>query len=312
MPDYSHWSRYWSRGCLTSLPQDFSRNYDGEVAAFWSRQFDALDAGAELLDVCTGNGALALLAAAYSRRVPKALAVTAIDAARVDPQAVSRAHPDAASLMDDIRFVDQTPFEQCSLPSGAYDLVMSQYGIEYCDWSSAATRVHELLRPGGRLVIVAHASESDMIRTMQREAGEFAVLDELRLFDVLGEFAGASMTPAQLHEALERIGPALFQRHRQSASELFRYVLGLADQLLSLRGEPLAGRRSAVADTLAELLAARGRLQDMLRVNEAIAARPDWTREFERAGLERIDSGKLLYGDHHHMGTWHHLEKPLT
>lgn len=312
MPDYQHWSRYWARGCLTSLPQDFARNYDGEVAAFWTRQFDALDEGAKLLDVCTGNGALALLAADYSRTASRSFVITAVDAARLDPPAVSRAHPDAGSLTGDIRFIDRTPFEHCELPSGACDLVMSQYGIEYCDWESAAARVHELLRPGGRLAMVAHACGSDMIRTMQREAGEFSVLEELRVIDALGQFSGGKATPAQLREALNRIGPALFQRHRQSGSDLFRYVLGLADQLLSLPEDRLAEQRGAVADTLAELLAARDRLRDMLRVNEAIAERPDWTRVFEQAGLEGIDSGELHYGDNHHLGTWHRFAKPVS
>lgn len=307
---YSHWSRYWARGCLTSLPQDFAANYDGEVAAFWRGCFEALPHGAALLDVCTGNGALALLAAAFSHQHASAFAITAVDAARVDTQAVRQAHPDAARHMEAIRFVDRTPFEQADLQPESFDLVMSQYGIEYCDWQAAAARCAQLLRPGGRLVFVAHTPSSDMLETMRRESGDFAFLAKLQVLDVLDRFASGEFDIPRLRSELNRIGPELFARHKRSASALFRYVMTMADQTLGLSDGALERQREAIGTVAADMAAAQQRLADMLSVNESISRHPDWTQAFEDAGLAELERGQLHYRGSHRIGTFHRFEKP--
>ncbi|RFF30610.1 class I SAM-dependent methyltransferase [Wenzhouxiangella sediminis] len=308
--NYSHWSRYWARGCLTSLPQDFSANYDGEVAAFWRSQFELLQPGAKLLDVCTGNGALALLAAAWSHESDMRFSITGVDAARIDAEAVRRAHPDAASRMDDIRFIDDTPYEHADLPAASFDLVMSQYGIEYCDWQAAAAQSERLLRPGARLAFVAHTPTSDMIETMRRESDEFSVLDELRALGVLRRFASGEIQAGEYRSEFNRIGPELFGRYKQSGSGLFRYVLTMADQTLGLNDSALQQQRPAIDAAVRELSAARQRLLDMLGVNERISRHPDWTGAFEDAGLTGVESGELHYRGSHRVGTFHVFEKP--
>ncbi len=307
---YSHWSRYWARGCLTSLPQDFAANYDGEVAAFWRRQFERLPSRAQLLDVCTGNGALALLAAAFSPQHARRFSITGVDAARIDAEAVRRAHPEAVSRMEDIRFIDATPFEKSDLPAASFDLVMSQYGIEYCDWPAAATQSERLLRPGARLAFVAHTPTSDMIETMRRESEEFSVLDELGALIVLQRFASGEIPAPEYRNELNRIGPQLFERYKQSGSGLFRYVLTMADQTLGLNEAALIRQRPAIGSAVSELFAARQRLSDMLDVNERIARDPDWTQAFEKAGLHSLESGELHYRGSHRVGTFHVFEKP--
>ncbi len=307
---YSHWSRYWARGCLTSLPQDFAANYDGEVAAFWRRQFERLPSGAKLLDVCTGNGALALLAAAWSHEHARRFSITGIDAARIDVEAVRRAHPDAVSRMGDIRFIDDTPFEQADLPAASFDLVMSQYGIEYCDWSPAAAQSERLLRLGARLAFVAHTPTSDMIETMRRESEEFSVLDELGALSVLQRFASGEIRAPEYRSEFNRIGPQLFGRYKQSGSGLFRYVLTMVDQTLGLNDSALQQQRPAIDSAVGELEAARQRLLDMLGVNECISRHPDWTGAFEEAGLTAVESGELRYRGSHRVGTFHVFDKP--
>ena len=75
-----HWSDYWSRGSLTSLPQDFAANYDGEVAEFWQGAFSGLDDTGRMIDLCTGNGAIALLAAEYFASEKPDIEIVAVDA----------------------------------------------------------------------------------------------------------------------------------------------------------------------------------------------------------------------------------------
>ena len=84
MDSSDHWSEYWSRGCLTSLPEDFAANYDGEIAEFWRNAFQSVPAGGSVIDLCTGNGAIALLAAEYATREEQDLSITAVDGATVN------------------------------------------------------------------------------------------------------------------------------------------------------------------------------------------------------------------------------------
>ena len=57
----NHWSEYWKTGVLTSLPSDFKENYDGELYEYWESVLLAQQTPLRVLDVCTGNGAVAIL-----------------------------------------------------------------------------------------------------------------------------------------------------------------------------------------------------------------------------------------------------------
>ena len=71
---------------MTSLPQDFTANYDGEVAEFWSTAFKEIPEQGSMIDLCTGNGAIALLAAEQVSKSGHLFEITAVDAAVMSPQ----------------------------------------------------------------------------------------------------------------------------------------------------------------------------------------------------------------------------------
>jgi 16S rRNA G1207 methylase RsmC len=56
------WSHYWAGGPLHSRPNAFAGNYDDEIRDFWMTFFRSLPDGASILDIGTGNGAVAFLA----------------------------------------------------------------------------------------------------------------------------------------------------------------------------------------------------------------------------------------------------------
>ena len=69
------WTRFWEKGTPTTFFGSFDKNYDGKIADFWSSQFDKLPEHAQILDLATGNGALAFLAAGYSQQLKKPLSI---------------------------------------------------------------------------------------------------------------------------------------------------------------------------------------------------------------------------------------------
>lgn len=305
-----HWSEYWASGQLTSLPADFAANYDGEIAAFWEQQFARVPAGGRVLDLCTGNGAIALLAAMYFEAQQRDVAVTAVDAAKISPARMAHRHPDLDAAISKIIFIDQSPVETLALPGGAFDLVTSQYGIEYCDWAAAAAQAARLLRPGGRLALVCHAASSDIVATMERESRDYELLASLGLLKGMRRFLDGTLSFSRLRKLLQATHAELLRAYRATRPPLFAHVLKTLEGVLQLDQAQLRARRMELAAFVDRLEQGQLRLADMLRVNRAIHEAPEWHRVFESAGLRLLDSQEILYRGQHRSGHAYVFERP--
>ena len=305
-----HWTEYWAAGRLTSLPNDFAVNYDGEIADFWSAQFAGVPEGGRVLDLCTGNGAIALLAAGYFASAGRSADITAVDAATIDPGVVVQQHPGLAEAAGRVEFIGSAPVESLQLPSEAFDLVTSQYGIEYCEWDPAAAQVARVLRPGGRLAIVCHAASSDIVRTMEAEARDYERLKSLGLVAGIRRFLGGTLSFARLGKLFQTVGRELFADYRVSGSPLFAFALQMLESAVRMDEARLRAHRLKLAGFVRELDLGEARLADMLRVNRAIHEDPTWYRVFETHGLELLDSSEILYKGRHRSGQAYRFAKP--
>ncbi len=79
------WDRYWHFDRVASCFDTKGSNYPEEFSHQWGGFFTALPMAANILDLCTGNGAIARIAAAYSRDHSKNFAITGADRAAIDP-----------------------------------------------------------------------------------------------------------------------------------------------------------------------------------------------------------------------------------
>jgi len=306
--DFSHWSDYWESGALTSLPEDFAANYDGEIATFWQEQFRVLPPKPRLLDVCTGNGAVALLAA---QARPDAM-ISALDAAVVSPQRAVSAHPALANLVTRIEFLPGVPLEEAELPSASYNLICSQYGLEYSDWSQSAAVVNRLLAPGGRLAIVAHSPDSSMIETMRMEADVHAAIFANDAIQAFRKFSDStSFSPAWFRSQLRALKGELSVLAKQWPAHPFLEQLEqVCNHLQGLGERALNNERPSAGVYYRQLATARARLEDMLAVNQRIKAAGDWFRVFEQAGLEVIDQQTLYHQARYRCGEARVFQKP--
>lgn len=310
MANSDHWGLYWAGGALTSLPDDFAANYDGEIRAFWQACFAEVPEGGRILDVCTGNGAIALLAAEATRSFDRPPEILAVDAAAIRPSAVAERFPGQARLIEAIRFIPSTRFENVDVEDGSVDLITSQYGIEYCDLEKAATKTSRLLRSGGRLAIVSHAVSSDMLRTMEAEHADYRRVDRLQVLERVRQFLEERMTAAQFRRALGRIRAELLGVSRLGQSPLLRHVLGMAERTLAMPDAAIVQARPHYRAFLDQLAGGRDRLADMLRVNRMISENTAWFEAFERAGLELVEQGRIHYQGRHDVGRFIILRKP--
>lgn len=150
------WDTYWD----SSLVHCFGVNVKAPVTAAldfaWAGVVRALPAQAAVLDLACGNGAAALAMA----RARSDLILTGIDEAAIAPALNVPEHAEALGAMT---FRPRTAMEALPFPEAAFDLVASQFGVEFAAQPAAALgEAMRVLKPGGRLAVLAlpHASRA--------------------------------------------------------------------------------------------------------------------------------------------------------
>ena len=131
---------------MTTFMGQFSNNYDGVILEFWRSVFDRQPKSARVVDLATGNGALAILAKQYSDAMHMKFTLCAVDYAASHPsEALAGTGYD--EILKSISFHTNTRLERTGLPSGQYNLVCSQFGIEYAPIQMAIKEVVRILKP---------------------------------------------------------------------------------------------------------------------------------------------------------------------
>lgn len=304
----NHWSNYWQQGNLTSLPSGFSGNYDGEFLAFWEAQFAELQPGARVLDVCSGNGSIALLASDYSRRHSLHLQVSATDAAAIDVSRMLANHPQLQQQLESIEFLPQTPLENLAVAAESTDLVTSQYGIEYTRWEASAANIVRMLRPGGHFAMVCHSADTRILQEMETQHTEYGqiVASLPRAEDKAGDVNQHNLA-AQLEPALAQLYQ-LFQQNR--ASQLMSTAGGKLEAIRKLATQQPEAGWHAFIQFREGITTSYHIVGDLLSVKRAIDRRPQWHEAFIEAGLEPTGSGSIHYHTGEIAGTSYQFRKP--
>ena len=170
------WDLFWSYDRLSSFGTGLGAgNYGEPIAAGWREFFASLPAGSRVLDLCTGNGAIAVMAVESGNK----LKVTGADLAAVRPAAfVSR----SKTALGKVRFLAGTPAEHLPIEDAYFGAVVSQYGIEYSDMALSLPEAVRVLAPGGRLRFAVHAAEGTVAAlTRGAIADADFLLDEIDL-----------------------------------------------------------------------------------------------------------------------------------
>ncbi|MBO8195895.1 class I SAM-dependent methyltransferase [Streptomyces oryzae] len=135
----------------------------------------------DALDVGCGDGLLARKLTGRAERV------TGVDSS---PHMVSRARELAAGHQG-LTFVEGD-FLTAALPTAGFDFICSVSTVHHMDFEAALTRMRELLRPGGTLVVVGLAREA----TAADWAARIATLPLVRITKVLRRAHSPAGMPA--------------------------------------------------------------------------------------------------------------------
>ncbi len=303
-----HWSNYWQQGNLTSLPSGFQDNYDGQFKAFWEAQFAGLQPGARVLDVCSGNGSIALLASDFSRRHSLGLQVSATDAAAIDAARMLVKHPKLRQHLQSIEFLSETPLEHLAVATESTDLVTSQYGVEYTRWKTSAANIVRMLRPGGRFAMVCHSADTRILQEMETQHTEYGQIIDI---GPLARQGDRDLTPENLAERLEQALAELYQLFQQNrSSQLMSAAGGKLEAIRKLAvQQPQAGWREFI-QFREGITTSHQIVGDLLSVKQAISRRPQWHEAFIEAGLEQVSCGSIHYHTGEIAGTSYQFRKP--
>lgn len=189
------WSRYWQHGTLTTFRGRFADNYEGRIREHWQRVLDDVPVNGKVVDLATGNGAIALIAAQHGHRRSRNLEVVGVDSADIDPARVFAGKAFARHLRR-IRFLGGTPITATTLPAASFDLATSQFGFEYAEPEPAVEELHRLLKPtAATFAALVHHADSALLR--QAREG----LDQV----LLCEKSGLQPAVRDLHRRLDQL-----------------------------------------------------------------------------------------------------------
>jgi len=226
----------------------------GEVIKyFWQDIFGSAKAGSRVLEIGCGSGQVSFWGAEAGR----GLKIVASDKI-VAPGGSRFQHPD-------IRFMGEVAAEQLAFAQDSFDLVVSNFAIEYAPFDMALSEAARVLAPGGSLILVLHSSDSAITQSSLLANSTLEALVRARVPEQVREAAMLPPEDPSRHDLLQ--GVCARRPEFSQAAEIF---LGVEyfDFAKSLLGDEPPG------------------LNDLDALDQSVALRRDISREQSRVALD--------------------------
>ena len=233
----------------------------GEVIKyFWQDIFGSTKAGSRVLEIGCGSGQVSFWGAEAGRGL-KFVASDKI----IAPGGSRFQHPD-------IRFMGEVAAEQLPFAKDSFELVISNFAIEYASFDMALSEAARVLAPGGTLILVLHSTDSGITQSSRVAKANHDALVRARVPEQVRE---AVMLPPEdplRHNLLQSVCA-----RRQEFSQDTEIFLGIEyfDFALSLLGDEPPG------------------LNDLDALDQSVALRLDIAKEQSRVALD-VDALRQL------------------
>lgn len=288
----SAWNRYWKGGHGDTC---FHQGETFSLRKDWIGFFAELPQSARILDLATGNGALALIAAEVGRANSCDFSIVGVDFASPRPELLSEID---ASLLDSISFVSSTPLENMEFDAASFDAVTSQYGFEYSDTRHSIPKIANLMAPGARLRFLIHSFGGNVYKaTEQRCARIKQLLAKDQLFDLCRRISRCDPRNPSSQAKLQKLERRFWTKLKSLKSkasglppdDVSVYAMNFVEQLIQGRNQiPPNEWRDAFNELSEELQDYVIRLNGMLRSAMKESQMKNVAANFEKAGLEDL------------------------
>lgn len=292
------WDRYWHFDRLASCFDFEGSNYPDDFKREWQAFFNTLPVAAKILDLCTGNGAAARMAAEFSKNNSKNFQITGVDLAEIDPKKFAKPTPG----QETIEFIGGVQAEELPFSDNTFDAVISQYGFEYTDHAKTISELARVLKAGGKGKFICHDFESVQTKNAFLELGLLdQVLNQIALFPTALEATEAVWRAEKegAENAKAEILMKQFQDKMNHTARLARsnpevtsivHSLGLLKHTFEVRSHfPLEVLLGKIEDAYLEAQAHSGRLEALYEA----ALSPEKTRNLKQALEKQGFSGIL-------------------
>lgn len=179
------WSDFWRTGTRDGCTAAFPPHAQALILARWRALFDACPANTRVLDVACGRGAVMAIAADAGLTSRTGVDIAAADALDAGGERIL-AGIDARAL----------PFSD-----RAFDLVVSQFGLEYAGLADALAEAGRVA--GRELAVLLHAADGDVVGQALEQARQAMWID--RELDGFGALARGG---AELEAVLRAVAAA--------------------------------------------------------------------------------------------------------
>ncbi len=206
------WSDYWSKGYLSSFSE---KNYDGILKDYWIDFSGMLASEDQVLDLCSGNGALLnIIYDALDGRTSTGL--VGVDYANI--QAFNKPYQLHGNVS-----IESLPYDALS-----YSFVISQFGIEYSNIEKSIQEVARILQADGQFRFICHAEGSVILKNNKKiyecseslEKNAFGYFSEMLMgLDLIaqGDSTGEALAAAKR----ENFNAAIVEHHEKYGDTLF-------------------------------------------------------------------------------------------
>ena len=317
------WSEYWKRDSVTTFARQFDANYDAEFAAFWDSVFERLSDGASIVDLATGNGAVAFLAAQFGRRCGRRFRIRGIDYAEIDPATVLANNPHVAPLLSDVAFQGRVRIEKTGLADDSVDLLTSQYGFEYADRTEAVVEARRVLKKGALIALIMHHEKSEIIKLAADglKQARYCIRDEkldARVIALVRAMGNATTLAERrrlstnekteslrkkLNAAVARVN-ARATRYADPEGFIGVIVPNLLNVFLQHKDAPLGEKLSYLRRVREDILSFEKRMVDLQQAALSDSQFRALVDELRTSGFRVCDDKALHYGPSRHLMGW--------
>ncbi|MEL8055267.1 MAG: class I SAM-dependent methyltransferase [Pseudomonadota bacterium] len=251
------WSQYWqgregdTTGALTGVESD------RELQEHWARVLSDGSRDAAFLDLACGAGTVLKQAAT--------LGYTNLTGLDVSSEAIAVLQSDLPAAKTVTASASET-----GLPDASYDIIVSQFGLEYASANAALPEAARLIAPGGRIETVMHMTGGAIEAEVKGHADHCAALLESGFFEkVSALFRGAYENDTANAQALmddaataqARVSGLVKPNERSLAAHLLSGTAQLWEKRAAYALEDVTGWLSGMK---AEIEAYKARMESMI------------------------------------------------
>ena len=222
------WSLYWAADRLHSCVASDAKEDQDVLNTIWQEFARHLSDNAKVLDLATGNGAVP---AALLSESPD-LQIDAVDQADIKPDKYLSNYPNLKS----VHFHANTDINKLSFEHHSFDVICSQFGVEYAGLCEATENILKYLKPGGSLLFLIHHQDSSVIQSSQVKILEMEeLLQSEGLLEQLDKFLKTEIPFSQLESFGQKFLDSKALRTAEISGQVFA---GINQIVTSLQADP--------------------------------------------------------------------------